>query len=195
MQVSKTVSDMNYYLLFGYFEDDEGAFFESETHIMNFFYPQHKLTINKVEFKVNESYLERGMSDFLKVGFSYLVSNKVKKVFFENGFSGVQFVPVNVNNNTVISSYSFFNPLVHYDILDTVASKAEDFNPSIGGYTRVFEELIDIARLERSNISHDCFTLSNFKRVIYVNEKVKNALEDVGVQGIEFIPMEFSSRL
>ncbi len=184
---------MNYYLLFGYFEDDEGSFFESKTHIMNFFHPQYKLTTNKVEFKVNESYSERGMSDFLKVGFSFLVSDKVKKIFFENGFSGIQFVPVNVNNNTVISSYSFVNPLVHYDLLDIIASKADDFSQSIGGYTRVFEELIDNDKFERSNIHHDCFTLSNLKRVIYVNERVKNALEDAEVTGIEFIPMEFSS--
>ncbi len=184
---------MNYYLLFPNFISNEGSFTEAEPQVMDFYYPQHKLMSRKAVFNVDKAYAERNMSDFLKVGLGFLVNNKVKKLFFDNDFSGIQFIPVIVNNDKAFDEYSFMNPIAHYDILDASASEAEDFSDVIGGYTTVYEEIIDKNKFEIANIKHDFFTLSNFKQVFYVSENVKEALENEGVNGVEFIPMEFSS--
>ena len=89
--------------------------------------------------------------------------------------------------------YAFINEVAHYDILDVAASVADDYSDTLGGYTDVFDEIIDKDKFSNINIEHDVFTLSNFKDPYYIDENVKNALEAAGVTGIKFIPMEFSS--
>ena len=185
---------MNYYLLFEKFEDGEGIFTIQQPwcQVLNFYTPQSKLFKKRPYLAINEGYKERGMSDFLKVGVGMLASKKVQQIFFENGFSGIQFVPVDIRNDGDSSEYAFINATAHYDFLDPVASEAEDLSKTLGGYTSVLEEVLDIEKFRSTIIEHDCFTLSTYKDPYYVSEKVKNALVVAGITGIEFIPMEFS---
>ncbi|MGF1727957.1 hypothetical protein, partial [Photobacterium nomapromontoriensis] len=183
----------NYYLLFGSFEDGEGSFGELEPQKLDFYHPSYSLHKKVSTLKVSECYEERGMSDFLKIGLGKLASAKVQQVFFEHGFTGIQFLPVVVKNEQEYTDYAFINPIAHYDLLDPVASEAEDFCDSIGGYSWIYKPLIDRKKLNETNFKHDCFTLSTIKQDYYVNETVKLALEAAGVKGITFMPMEFSS--
>ncbi|USD96352.1 hypothetical protein CTT30_09775 [Vibrio coralliilyticus] len=70
------------------------------------------------------------------------------------------------------------NVTAHYDFLDPTASEASRFNRKLGVYRNVYEELIDQEKFKSTNVDHDCFTLYNYKTPYYVNEKVKNALEN-----------------
>ncbi|EMP4115512.1 hypothetical protein WD169_004733, partial [Vibrio parahaemolyticus] len=108
------------------------------------------------------------------------------------GFSGIQFIPVDVKNDNVLTEFAFINVTAHYDLLDPDASEAEDFSKTLGGYSSVLEEILDLDKFKSANIEHDCFTLSTYKDPYYVSERVKVALEAEGVTGIEFIPMEFA---
>jgi len=105
----------------------------------------------------------------------------------------MQFLPVNVKNDGDITGFAFTNPLAHYDILDPVASDARRFDASRGGYRSAGDEVFDRKKFDACDFKHDIFTLSNFKDPFIANEKVKIALEEAGVTGIEFIPLEFSS--
>ncbi|NOI78954.1 hypothetical protein F0224_25235 [Vibrio coralliilyticus] len=185
---------MNYYLLFSQFEKDEGSFSVREPWnlVLDYADPKIKLLKKKGSYQVDDCYDERGMSDCLKIGLGKLASTKIQQVFFDNGFTGIQFVPIEVHNNELYQNYAFMNVTAHYDLLDPIASEAEDFSDTIGGYTDVYEEIIDKDKLHASNIQHDCFTLTTYKDPYYVSENVKNALEAAGVTGIEFIPMEFA---
>ncbi|WP_281629038.1 hypothetical protein [Vibrio sp. St2] len=185
---------MKYYLLFNKFEDGEGSFTVQEpwAYTLNFYNSQNKIFKKLPYASIDECYTERGMSDFLKIGVGMLASKKVQQIFFDRGFTGIHFTPVEVENNGLHDSYSFMNVTAHYDFLDPTASEASRFNRKLGVYRNVYEELIDQEKFKSTNVAHDCFTLSNYKTPYYVNEKVKNALEASGVTGIEFIPMEFS---
>jgi len=186
---------MNYYLLFEEFTSGEGSFTTQppQRSALRFPKPQHKLVKSLPVAAVDECYEERGMSDFLKVGIAFLASPKVQTVFFECGFLGLQFIPVIVENDGVINGFAFTNALAHYDILDPVASEVERYEESRGGYSNASDEIFDRNKFESCDFKHDVFTLSNYKYSLVANEKVKIALEEAGVTGIEFIPLEFSS--
>lgn len=188
-------TNVKYFLLFGKFEDDEGSFSVQRpwSRNLNCYYPNVKLFKNKPMVIIDDCYKERAISDFLKVGIGKLVSQKVQNVFLAFNFKGIQFVPVIVENNKKIYEYAFMNTISHYDILDVNASEADDYSDTLGGYTNVFDEIIDKEKFQNTKIEQDVYTLSNFKDPYYVNENVKNALEAVGVTGIKFIPMKFSS--
>lgn len=185
---------MDYYLLFSRFENGEGSFSVQEPWnlVLEYTLPQSKLLKTRGVYQVDQCYAERGMSDFLKVGVGKLASEKIQRVFYEHGFTGIQFVPVDVENNGLHHNYAFMNPTAHYDLLDPNASEARDLDDHYGGYSSVIEEVIDIDKFKKSLITHDCFTLSTYKDPYYVSENVKQALETAGVTGIEFIPMEFA---
>ena len=186
---------MNYYLLFGRFAKGEGSFNVQDPYDMRLMYPvpHHKFLKKKPSVTVSDSYEERGMSDFLKAGYGFIASAKVQQVFFDNGFQGMQFLPVNVKNDGDITGFAFTNPIAHYDILDPIASDADGFEASQGGYSDAGDEVFDRKKFDACDFKHDIFTLSNFKDPFIANEKVKVALEEAGVTGIEFIPLEFSS--
>lgn len=184
---------MNYFLLFGSFEDGEGSFGELDPKKLKFYHPDYTLHQKRSLVEVDDCYDERGMSDFLKKGKGFLASTKVQKVFFEHGFTGIQFLPVVVKNDTEFNDYAFINPVVHHDLLDPIASKARRFSESIGGYSSVYDPIIDRKKFEMTKIEHDCFTLSTYKSDYYISEPVKLALEAAGVTGVTFMPMEFSS--
>ena len=75
---------------------------------------------------------------------------KIQDIFFNNGFTGIQFVPVDVDNDGVrLNNYAFMNVVAHYDLLEPVKSRAEDFSDELGGYTRVRDELIDKEKLDK----------------------------------------------
>ncbi|CAH0532875.1 hypothetical protein VST7929_00722 [Vibrio stylophorae] len=185
---------MNYYLMFEKFESGEGTFTVKSpwNNVLQYYQPQIKLLKNRPTVYLNTQYNEKGMSDFLKIPMGMLASKKVQQIFFDKGFSGVQFLPVDVKNDVIVTDFAFMNVTAHYDLLDPAASEAEGFSKTLGGYTGVLEEMLDLAKFESTNIEHDCFTLSTYKDPYYVSEKVKDALEDAGITGIEFIPMEFS---
>ena len=185
---------MDYYLLFSKFEPNEGSFSVQEPWnlVLDYSHLQLKLLQSKGRFHVDKCYDARGMSDFLKIGLGKLASPKVQQIFFEQGFSGIQFLPVEIENHTLIPGYAFMNPIAHYDLLDVEASEAEDFCDTRQGYSDVFEEIIDKDKFDKADIQHDCFTLSNYQDPYFVSERVKHALEAANITGIEFIPMEFS---
>ncbi len=160
---------------------------------LNYYNSCLKFMKNNPSVSIDTSYDCRGMSDFLKVPVGMLASDKVQHIFFENGFTGFQFVPVDVDNGEIHRGYSFINVLAHYDLLDPISSEAEEFSQALGGFTDVLEEVIDMEKFRLADIQHDCFTLSTYRDPYYVSEKVKVALEDAGIIGIEFIPMEFSA--
>ena len=184
---------MNYYRLFGSFEDEEGSFTEQNRKKLKYYHPQYALHQTRSILKVDECYPQQGMSDFLKKGQGFLASNKVQQIFFDQGFTGVQFLPVIVHNDGQHLDYSFMNPIAHYDLLDPVASEADDFSESLGGYKNLYKQIIDIKKLASVNIEHDGFTLSTYKHSYFVNETVKHTLEAAGITGVTFMPMEFSS--
>ena len=187
---------MNYYLLFDKFIDGEGSFSKQEpwNKVLKYNHPQHKFLIKKAIVTVDSCYSENGMSDYLKIGRGKLASKKIQQVFFDNGFTGAQFVPVEVHNGKVYQDYAFINPLAHYDLMDPEASKAKKFDDRIfGGYMRASSEKIDRKKFDACNIQHDFFTLSTYKSPYFASERVKDALEAAGVTGIKYIPMEFSS--
>lgn len=183
---------MKYYLLLGKFEKGEGSFSEQEPQQLDSYKAQFKLLTHKPVLTADEAYEERGMSDFLKIALGYLVSSKVQEVFEMNGFKGIQFIPVEVHNEGVESSFSFMNYVASYDLLEPNASKAKRFKSIYGGYGRVSDVLIDKSKFLEAEIKHDCFTLSNYKLACFISENVKSALEAKGVTGIEFVPMEFA---
>jgi hypothetical protein len=185
---------MNYYLMFEKFESKEVMFSVQEPWrgVLVYYHPQYKVLKKRAIAKVTDGYRGAYMSDFLKLGEGMLASRRVQQVFFEHGFTGFQFIPVDLENNTVNSEYAFINVIADYDFLDPFASKAEEFSHVLGGYKRVFDEVVDREMFNNSSIQHDCFTFSTFKLPYYVNESVKEALEEIDVKGIEFIPMEFS---
>lgn len=185
---------MNYYLLFSNFEKNEGSFSVVSPWklVLRYDQTQPKMLKTRARCEVDDCYDERGMSDFLKIGCGMLANLNIQQVFFDNGFTGVQFVPVEVENDGLHHTYAFMNPIAHYDLLDSVASKADDFNENLGGYTSVFDEIIDRTKLDKADIRHDFFTLSTYKDPYYVSERVKDALEKAGVTGVTFLPMEFS---
>ncbi|SDH76745.1 hypothetical protein SAMN04488136_12837 [Vibrio xiamenensis] len=182
---------MNYYKLVNKFEDGEGSFTVQEPwdEVLEYFNPQYKIMKIKASVLVDE-YKEKGMSDFLKIGLGKLASKKIQKIFFDNGISGIQFVPVEVENNGKYTEYAFMNVIAHYDLLDPVSSNAKKFSDALGGYTRVRKEIIDQKKLDSLDIKHDCFTLSTYKESYYVSERVKDILEKTGVSGIKFKSME-----
>ncbi len=184
---------MKYYLLFEKFESGEGSFSELEPVQLDCYKTQYKLLTHKPILTVDDFYDERGISDFLKVALGFLASRKVQKTFESKGFQGIQFLPVEVHNESIDYSYSFMNYVASYDLLDPIASEAKRYKDIYGGYARVSDILIDKNKFMREDIKHDCFTLDNYKLAIFVSENVKLSLESVGVKGIEFIPMEFSS--
>lgn len=55
---------MKYYLLFGKFEKGEGSFSEQEPQQLDSYTAQFKLLTHKPVLTVDETYEERGMSDF-----------------------------------------------------------------------------------------------------------------------------------
>ncbi|WP_191117889.1 imm11 family protein [Vibrio campbellii] len=185
---------MKYYLLFSKFEKGEGSFSVQEPWnlVLEYHKPQVKLLETKGIYLVDKCYKEKGMSDCLKVGVGKLASQKVQKIFFEHGFTGIQFIPVTVENDGLHEDYAFMNPIAHYDLLDAEASEARELSEVYGGYTSVIEEVLDQDKFDNAIILHDCFTLSTYKDPYYVSERVKAALEAEGVTGIEFIPMEFA---
>ncbi|UUM32477.1 imm11 family protein [Vibrio japonicus] len=185
---------MNYYLLYSKFEEDEGSFSVQEPwdSVLNFYTSQEKMFNSKPYITVDRCYAETGMSDYLKIGVGMLASNRVQKIFFDNGFLGAQFIPVTVENDGLYHSYAFVNAIANYDLLEPEASEASRFNRRLGVYRNVYEEKIDIEKFKSTSITHDCFTLSSYKTSYYVNENVKDALEAAGVTGVEFIPMEFA---
>ncbi|OAJ93064.1 imm11 family protein [Vibrio bivalvicida] len=185
---------MNYYLLFGKFEDGEGSYsvLDPWRSALKYYEPNIKLTKNLPKVTVDKVYDERGVSDYLKIGVGALASLKVQEVFFNNGFTGIQFLPVEIENDGLNHSYAFMNVVAQYDLLEPIKSKAKKLNSKLGGYTRVRKELIDKEKFFHTDIQYDCFTLSNYKVPYYVSEQVKDALEAAGVTGIEFIPMEFA---
>ncbi|MCG9678522.1 DUF1629 domain-containing protein [Vibrio sp. Isolate24] len=185
---------MNYYLMFEKFESGEGSFTVQSpwNSVLQYYHPCCKYLKGRPLIYVNTQYSEKGISDFLKIPIGMLASKKVQEVFFDNGFSGIQFIPVDVKNDDDSSEYAFINITAHYDFLDPVASEAEDLSKTLGGYTSVLEEILDVEKFRSTHIEHDCFTLTTYKDPYYVSEKVKNALEAAGVSGIEFIPMEFA---
>ncbi|WP_434998987.1 hypothetical protein ACRZ5S_20640 [Vibrio scophthalmi] len=184
---------MNYYLIFGRLQKNEASFKELEPKKLNFPHPAYALHQKRSLIQVKENYDERGMSDFLKKGIGLLASSKVQQIFFKHGFTGLQFLPVYVKNERDFIDYAFINPIAHYDLLDPIASEAEDFTDSLGGFSFVFDQIIDRRKFDATKIEHDCFTLSTYKSNYYVSEPVKLALEAAGITGITFIPMEFSS--
>lgn len=184
---------MKYYLMLAHFITGEGSFTEREPKRLKYYHSTYMLQKKRAYVEVNKLDNEREMSDFLKKGIGMLASNKVQKIFFEYGFSGIQFIPIDLENHNIYTDFSFINPIAHYDVLDPIASKAEKYSDILGGYTRVFDEIIDKKKFKQTNIISDCFTLSTYKDPYYVNETVKNALEAAGVTGVEFLPMEFSS--
>ncbi|MEZ8103236.1 imm11 family protein [Vibrio bivalvicida] len=185
---------MNYYLLFSKFEEGEGSFTVQEPWdgSLNFYDSKEKLFKKEPYVLIDQCYDERGMSDCLKVGVGFLVNRKVQKVFFEHGFTGIQFVPVEVENDGLYHDYAFMNATASYDFLEPIASEASRFNKRLGVYRNVYEERLDRDKVSSTDIFHDCFTLSNYKVPYYVSEQVKDALESENVTGIEFIPMEFA---
>ncbi|EJG1692346.1 hypothetical protein BWH96_RS17380 [Vibrio parahaemolyticus] len=185
---------MNYYLMFEKFESGERTFTVKSpwNSVLQYYQPQFKYLKNKPTVYLNTQYDEKGVSDFLKVPIGMLASKKVQQVFFDKGFSGIQFIPVDVKNDNVLTEFAFINVTAHYELLDPDASEAEDFSKTLGGYSSVLEEILDLDKFKSANIEHDCFTLSTYKDPYYVSERVKVALEAEGVTGIEFIPMEFA---
>jgi hypothetical protein len=185
---------MNYYLMFSKFEKGEGSFsIESPWRpVLNYFHPQFKCFKKSPCCCVDDCYDKRGMSDCLKIGIGMLARSNIQQLFFDHGFTGIQFIPVEVENDGIHHDYAFMNAVAHYDLFDPLASEAEDFNENLGGFTSAFDEIIDPDKLANANIEHDCFTLTTYKDPYYVNERVKDALEAAGVTGIEFLPMEFS---
>ena len=185
---------MDYYLLSGHFEQGEASYsvLDPWRSALRFYVPQAKLIRGRPEVTVDTVYEERGMSDFLKVGLGALASMKIQTLFFQHGFSGLQFVPVEVKNKAVHQDFAFINATAHYDLLDHEASKAKKFKDSLGGYTRVRSEFIDKEKFNATRFKHDCFTLSNYKVPYFVSERVKHVLEEAKVTGVEFIPMAFA---
>ncbi|MDR8525654.1 hypothetical protein [Shewanella fidelis] len=184
---------MNYYLLSAVFEPDEASFTEQQPQQLNFYHTEPKSFETPPIVGLDTFYTGRAMSDFLKLGIGLLASEQVQQIFLENQFSGLQFVPVEVHADTVYHSFAFMNCIADYDLLDPVASNAKRFKEVIGGYAKVSAEKLDKHKFSRSAITHDCFTLSNYKLVYYVNERVKLALERAGISGIAFIPADFAT--
>ena len=187
---------MNYYLLFEKFIDGEGSFSVQAPWdgALIYYHPQYKFMPKKAIVTIDSCYSENGMSDYLKVALGMLASKKVQEVFFENGFTGAQFVPVEVHNDVIYQDYAFINPLAHYELLDPEASRADGFDDRIfGGYMGASTEKMDRKKFDACNIQHDFFTLSTYKSPYFASERVKDALEAAGVTGIKYIPMEFSS--
>ncbi|GIU40277.1 hypothetical protein TUM4438_01100 [Shewanella sairae] len=184
---------MNYYLLSAVFEADEASFTEQPPQQLNFYHTEPKSFATPPVVSLDTFYEGRAMSDFLKLGIGFVASKRVQSIFQINGFTGIQFVPVEVYANTVNHSFAFMNCIADYDLLDAVASNAKRFKEVIGGYAKVSDEKLDKHKFLRSAITHDCFTLSNYKLVYYVNERVKLALEQAGVSGIAFIPADFAA--
>ncbi|MCL1138210.1 imm11 family protein [Shewanella pneumatophori] len=175
------------------FEPDEASFTEQQPQQLNFYHTEPKSFATPPAVSLDTFYEGRAMSDFLKLGIGFLASEKVQQIFLENQFSGLQFVPVEVHADTVDHCFAFMNCIADYDLLDPVASNAKRFKEVIGGYAKVSSEKLDKLRLLSTTITHDCFTLSNYKLVYYVNERVKFALEQAGVSGIDFVPADFAA--
>lgn len=183
---------MNYYLLSAVFEPDEASFTEHQPQQLNFYHTEPKSFATPPVVSLDAFYEGRAMSDFLKLGIGFLASEKVQRIFQINGFTGIQFVPVEVHCDTVSNGYSFMNCIADYDLLDPLASNAKRFKEVIGGYAKVSSEKLDTLKFLQCIIAHDCFTLSNYKQVYYVSERVKLALEQAGVRGIGFIAADFA---
>lgn len=184
---------MNYYLLSAVFEPDEASFTEHQPQQLNFYHTEPKSFATPPVVSLDAFYEGRAMSDFLKLGIGLLASEKVQQIFLENQFSGLQFVPVEVHADRIDHSFAFMNCTADYDLLDPVASNAKRFKEVIGGYAKVSSEKLDTLKFLQCIIAHDCFTLSNYKQVYYVSERVKLALEQAGVRGIGFIAADFAA--
>ena len=186
---------MDYYQVLAKFEQDEASFTVQSPWDSALYYSDvdSRLFQQAPYVLVDHCYEQYGMSDWLKIGVGLLASKKVQQIFFEQGFSGIQFVPLAVDNKGLNRDFAFAHTTAYYDLLDPDASEATRFNKKRGLYRNVFEERIDKAKFERTPIRHDCFTLTNYRASYYVSTQVKQALEAAGITGVKFIPMKFAS--
>ncbi|WP_415641330.1 imm11 family protein [Shewanella pealeana] len=151
------------------------------------------LFYKKPLLEVQDIYTQRRFSDVLKAGSCISVSDKVQRIFFEHGFQGAQFIPLLVNNNGTHDGYAFMHKIATYDLLDPITSEADGFCVDENIYTHIITLYLDKARFKTTNIEHDIFMCSTYCSEFICNERVKKALEDANVTGIEFEPVEFSS--
>jgi hypothetical protein len=183
---------MQYFVMFPKFEDEEGLYQESDeqTSLMNIT-DKPLLFYKKPLSEVQDVYTQRGFSDVLKAGSFISVSDKIQRIFFEYGFQGVQFIPLLVNNNGSHNGYAFMHKITTYDLLDPIASGAKRFYD--GNFARVLHLYLDKNKFDSVSIMHDIFMCSTYSSKFICNEKIKKALEEANVTGIEFEPVEFSS--
>lgn len=180
--------------MFPKFEDGEGAYKESNGHLkMMDITGEPRIFYNKPIAEVQKVYSEKGFSDFLKAGAFISASDKVQRIFFENGFQGVQFIPLLVNNNGVHEGFSFMHKITTYDILDPVASGAKRFDEDDQSYEHILHLYLDNTKFDNADITHDIFMCSTYSDDFICSERIKIALETAKITGIEFDPVEFSS--
>ncbi|WP_311568469.1 imm11 family protein [Photobacterium arenosum] len=183
---------MNYYILEREFIEGEASFHFDEDYIDILDYSQLGVRFYNSPPKifVDEEYKERAMSDILKA-LDLLPRKNIANMFASNYITGVQFVPILVDNDGVVyDDYYHMNVFASYPLLNEYASEARRYSNYYESYKTVTRMVIDSNKLAKCNIVHDVFRVKEHCWKIIVNDKVKLILSQLNVSGVRLIPVE-----
>lgn len=113
-----------------------------------------------------------------------IVSELIAKTIMNDNFNDIELIEVKVNMKTDLKYY-FLNILNVIDCIDLEKSIYKLYIPDI-----ILFDSIDRLVIDTTKIKNDIFRIKGLLYKIIVSEKLKNELENLNLDEIEFMPIE-----
>lgn len=114
-----------------------------------------------------------------------IVSEVIVEILKGHCVNEIEYFPVKVNMKTNLN-YFFINILNNVSAIDYDKSQYVELAPD----TKVLEEINKLVLDDTQVANRHVFRLNGFKLVIFISEKLKNKLEELNLQELEFVPVE-----
>lgn len=135
----------------------------------------------KIELKKNKGIVKNYIENLYSLP---IVSELIAKTIMNDNFNDIELIEVKVNMKTDLKYY-FLNILNVIDCIDLEKSIYKLYIPDI-----ILFDSIDRLVIDTTKIKNDIFRIKGLLYKIIVSEKLKNELENLNLDEIEFMPIE-----